>query len=209
MDAAARQALEIELDELRAREEWESAATRAIKGYGPEILGVLRAMHQDDDEAGEVFQQFCEDLWRGLPAFERRASFRTWAYTLARNASHRRRHKERHVKKQLPISLVVSRVAEKVRTQTFEYLRSQVKSSMRQLRESLPEEDQLLLMLRVDKELGWEELAEVMNGAPLDGEALKRESARLRKRFQLVKEKLRELAQAAGILPSPSPSDDQ
>jgi RNA polymerase sigma-70 factor (ECF subfamily) len=198
MDAAGREALERELAELLARADWDGTATRAIVGYGPEILGVLFAMHGNHDEAGEVFAQFCEDLWRGLPGFAGRSTLRTWAYTLARNASHRRRQKERQARRQLPISQVVSRVADKVRTQTFDYLKSQVKSGVRKLRESLPPDDQLLLVLRVDKDLGWDELAEVMNGEPVADR--KREAARLRKRFQLVKERLREMAHKEGLV---------
>ena len=36
---------------------------------------------------------------------------------------------------------------------------------------------------------------------PLEGEALKREAARLRKRFQLLSEKLKELGRREGLLP--------
>jgi RNA polymerase sigma-70 factor, ECF subfamily len=38
------------------------------------------------------------------------------------------------------------------------------------------------------------------DGEPLTGDALKREAARLRKRFQAIKEKLREMAQKEGLL---------
>jgi len=54
----------------------------------------------------------------------------------------------------------------------------------------------MLLVLRVDKGLAWNDLARVMyaeDGPLLDDEGLKREAARLRKRFQHVKERLLEL----------------
>lgn len=57
----------------------------------------------------------------------------------------------------------------------------------------------MLLVLRVDKDLAWNELARVMHpeeAEPLDEEGLKREAARLRKRFQHVKERLLELKKA-------------
>lgn len=51
-------------------------------------------------------------------------------------------------------------------------------------------------MLRVDRDLSWEEIAVILGES---GEAAKA-SARLRKRFQNVKEKLRVLATAQGLL---------
>ena len=73
---------------------------------------------------------------------------------------------------------------------------------MRLLRDHLPTDDQTLLILRVDRDLSWNEVALVMT---YDGEAptddrVKRESARLRKRFELVKDRLRTLAEEEGRL---------
>ena len=78
--------LDEEVRALRDRGEAEAAATRAIKALGPEILGYLGALLHDAGEASEVFSQFAEDLWRGLPAFRFESSLRTWAYKLARAA---------------------------------------------------------------------------------------------------------------------------
>jgi RNA polymerase sigma-70 factor (ECF subfamily) len=54
----------------------------------------------------------------------------------------------------------------------------------------------------VDRALSWNELAMIMapEGEPLSDQALKAESARLRKRFQLVKERLKKLAEQEGLL---------
>jgi RNA polymerase sigma-70 factor (ECF subfamily) len=57
-------------------------------------------------------------------------------------------------------------------------------------------------VLRVDRGLAWDELARVFSEQDLDEEALTREAARLRKRFQLVKEKLKALAEREGIVAS-------
>ena len=53
------------------------------------------------------------------------------------------------------------------------------------------------------RRLSWNDLAQVLHedeGAPLEGAALTREAARLRKRFQLVKERLYEMGREAGLL---------
>jgi RNA polymerase sigma-70 factor (ECF subfamily) len=205
MDADARAALERELTELHRRGDYEAAATRAVRGYGPELLGFLHAILHDADRAGEVFSQLCEDLWRGLPGFAARASFRTWLYTLARHAAWRRLKREQQARRELPLDdcSMVSRVEQEVRAATLPHLRTETRDRLVELRESLPVEDQAVLILRIDRKLDWNDLARVLHeGETLDDAALKRESARLRKRFQLLKERLRERARAEGLLAS-------
>jgi DNA-directed RNA polymerase specialized sigma24 family protein len=66
------------------------------------------------------------------------------------------------------------------------------------LRATLTPEEQSLLTLRVDRELSWREVAEVMaeEGRPADEPAL-------RKRFGRLKEKLAGAARERGLLPDP------
>jgi RNA polymerase sigma-70 factor (ECF subfamily) len=75
-----------------------------------------------------------------------------------------------------------------------------VKSEVRRLREALPRAEQMLLLLRVDKVMEWDDIAAALAEQDLDRDELKREAARLCKRFQLVIERLRELARARGLL---------
>jgi RNA polymerase sigma-70 factor (ECF subfamily) len=91
-------------------------------------------------------------------------------------------------------------IADHVRSSTLVHLRTEVKSEVRRLREELPQAEQMLLILRIDKEMEWDDIAAALAEQDLDADELKRESARLRKRFQLVTEKLRALARARGIL---------
>jgi RNA polymerase sigma-70 factor (ECF subfamily) len=60
----------------------------------------------------------------------------------------------------------------------------------------LSPEDRELLVLRVDRGLAWNDLARVLSeeDGELDGPAITREAARLRKRFQVLKDRLREMA---------------
>ena len=181
---------------------WKEAATEAVSAYGGELLGFLAAVLRDETAAGDVFSQLCEDLWRGLPGFGWRSSFRTWAYTLARNAAMRyRRAPERWRQQQVP-SYELGQVAHQVRTETVQYLRSEVKDQVRRLRDSLDPDDQALLILRVDRGLPWDEVAEVMadEGAPQTSAEKSRRAAALRKRFERVKEQLKQLAREQGLL---------
>ena len=93
-------------------------------------------------------------------------------------------------------------MAQAVRTQTVEFLRTEKRTRLQALRDALPEEDRMLLVLRVDRQLAWNELARILGegGEGLDAQALGREAARLRKRFQLVKDRLRELAKKEGLI---------
>lgn len=182
-----------------------AAATLTLRAFGPEILGVIRALHRDEDEAREVFGAFAHDLWVGLPGFAWACSMRTWAFVLARSASARHRGKTaRRGRVEIAArSSEIEAVAEEVRTGTLPYLRTEARDRFRALREQLSHEEQELLVLRVDRRLDWRDLARVIHdgdGATLDDDVLTREAARLRKRFQLVKDKLREAGRDAGLL---------
>jgi RNA polymerase sigma-70 factor (ECF subfamily) len=167
------------------------------------ILGLLVALHRDEQDAAEVFSTFSEDLWRGLPAFGWQCSFRTWAYVLARNASQRfKKGARRRAGREAPLSehAVISEVVAAVRTETLTFLRTQKRTQLAALRDALSDDDKTLLILRLDKGLAWNDLARVMlgDGAPVGDAELKREAARLRKRFQLVKDRLVTLARRDG-----------
>src|SRR5262249_42480485 len=151
------------------------------------------------EAANDAFSIFCENLWKGLARFEWRSSFRTWAYAIAWHASSRSRRERAGWREVLITDSQVAALAQEVRTGTRSRLRNERRSRLRELRETLPVEAQLLLVLRVERELDWKELARVMNPeAELDEESLARESARLRKRFQSVKERLKALIAADG-----------
>lgn len=194
------------LRELCEAGDFTGATTRFIESYGPEVLRFLMGRLRSESDAWEVFSVFCEDLWRGLPGFAWRSTARAWAYAVARHAQHRflaspHRRAERNL--ELPGSRDLSDAIDRIRTSTELYRRTDVKDRFRQLRERLDEEDQLILILKVDRGLSWLEIASALG--PLEAEPsdadLKREAARLRKRFQLVKKKLRGWAEEEGLLP--------
>lgn len=182
------------------------AATLALRLYGAEILGFLLALTRgDEDRAGDAFSAFSEQLWQGLRGFAWASSLRTWAYAVARRAflaqdRAARRWARRRVP--LPSCPELEEVAAQIRTATLSYLRTERRRQIEELRESLPEEDQTLLILRVDRDLPWQDLARIFLGEEAaTPEALTRESARLRKRFQLVKRRLLELGRERGLFP--------
>jgi RNA polymerase sigma-70 factor (ECF subfamily) len=200
-----RERLERDIQSRCARGDFAGAATSAIRGFGPEIYGFLVGFHQSEQDAAEVFSSWSERVLRGLPGFDWSCSFRTWAYTIARNTSiTHQQDVHRRARAHVPLSEAseVSRVAEQVRTDTAVHLRTESKSRIAALREKLSTEERMLLSLRIDRGLGWEELVRVLHESaePLTDGVMRRESAKMRKRFQSLKAKLAELARGDGLL---------
>jgi RNA polymerase sigma-70 factor, ECF subfamily len=183
--------------------DFSGAATEAIAGYGPELLGFLVALLRDEAEARELFADLCAELWSGIERFEFRSSFRSWAYAVARHLlSHRARARARQGQVRLSEVSEISKLVAKVRTETPIPFRSEIKESVERLRRQLSQEEQALLILRVDRGLSWSEVATVMLGPMRSaGEAeLRRETAACRKRYERITARLRALAEAEGLL---------
>jgi RNA polymerase sigma-70 factor (ECF subfamily) len=206
MEASVRLELEREVREAARRGDVSAAVTRTLRGYGPELLGFLMAMHPNEADASDAFSEVSEALWRGLSTFAWDSSLRTWLYAVVWNVmrTNRRNVARRERRGRRVGDSELEQVALQVRTETLTFLRTEKRTRLQALRDALPEEDRLLLVLRIDRQLPWDDLARVMAetepGAALDGAALTRESARLRKRLQLVKERLRDLAKKEGLL---------
>ncbi len=178
--------------------ELHQAATLAIQGYGPELMGFLVVVLRDPGDAGEVFSDLCVRMWKSLASFRWESSLRTWVYVLARRACHaHRRERASHRDHHVPLSQVPEIDALIVRMRTTSLAQLEKKGTTRadRIRAKLTPDEQMLLTLRLDRELDWRAIARVLS----DAEALAdvdvtREAAGLRKRFERIKEKLRKLA---------------
>jgi RNA polymerase sigma-70 factor (ECF subfamily) len=71
---------------------------------------------------------------------------------------------------------------------------SQVQDVYAEIRRSLDDDDQTLLVLRVDRDLAWRDIAIVLLGEDAATEEVTKKAATLRKQFERVKERLRTLA---------------
>ena len=202
----------ISIEELESRVQaafeagdYDGAASQAIEGYGPELMGFLANLLQDHEQASEVFSQACEDMWVGIRSFQWRSRFRTWAFAVTRRAYQRFLSRERRWGyRQLSAVTEPHVLADKVRTATFPYLRTDVKSRVTALRQQLSTAEQTLLILRVDRNLSWKDVAQIMAGpeAGLEDAEVMRLAAGHRKQFERAKQRLRALAEAAGLLDS-------
>jgi RNA polymerase sigma-70 factor, ECF subfamily len=173
---------------------WAEAATVALEGYGPELYRFLAAITRKGDDATESYARFCEYLWSGLPRFRWASSFRTWAYALARHAWwHEMRDPGRRAERRVPLSdAAVAEIAELVRTRTQTFLRTEKKDQLAALRDRLDPDDQTLLILRVDRDMAWRDIARVIGDLDDDSDAaISKRAAALRKRFERLKADLR------------------
>ena len=135
-------------------------ATEVVRGYGPELLGFLV----------------------GLARWE--SSLRVWAY---RSARHLFIDSTRARAGDVPLSAVPEPTARMVRTTTAAYRRTEVKDALAAARARLDPEEQMLLGLRVEGEMGWRDIARVLGHAEPE---LDRHAAALRKRFERLKARL-------------------
>lgn len=174
-----------------------AATTLVLRVLGPEVHGFLCAVVGESD-GDEVFSLLSERLWRSLATFQGRCSVRTWTYFLARREISRfKRGARRHEIGRQPISQFEDVLAE-VRSKSREALASARREKLLRLRDELPQEDRMTLILRIDRGLSWTDIALAFAEDPehVPEDELKREAARLRKRLQLVKERLKARAQA-------------
>lgn len=178
----------------------DGAMRLALQGYGEEVFSFLVVRMRNEDDANDVFSQACEDLLHTLRTFQWRCSLRTWFYRVARSAATRYQRSPMNRSDRRVALSNVSELVDQVRSRTVAHLRSEVKDRMRALREQLDADEQQLLLLRVDRDLSWNEIAEIIEEDADDEAQIARASARLRQQFQKLKDRLRELAIADGLI---------
>jgi RNA polymerase sigma-70 factor (ECF subfamily) len=194
-----------ELIEARIREAWQRedyhrAAALLIDGYGRQIRNYLAGMLRSRSRVDEAYSMFTVDVLVGLPRFRWECRAKVFAYRLAHNAAYRYLRSERRYER-LPDEVLCDLPAQP-NTRTASYLKTDVKSRMRALRERLSVADQELLTLHVDRELTFKEIARTLleNGLTASDPELEREESRLRSQFRWIKKRLVNLAVAEGLL---------
>ncbi|HEU4536624.1 MAG TPA: sigma-70 family RNA polymerase sigma factor [Polyangiaceae bacterium] len=175
----------------------------ALRALGPEVFGFVVGVLGKDADADEVFVVTSERLWRSLPTFRWHCSIRAWVYAIARHELARFHAAVRPGEtKRLPAAELADAIAEI----TTQWQTAPASVGRRQrlmaLRAELSVDDRALLVLRVDRQLSWHDIALAFVDEPAtchDGERA-REAARLRRRFRLLRAMLAERARAEGLL---------
>jgi RNA polymerase sigma-70 factor (ECF subfamily) len=195
------------MDEALLREHHQAGrhhdlVTTILRELGPHLLGFARSRLHDTTVADDAYASFCLDLWRSMGSFRGQCSFEAWSYLLLRNAVHRTLKRQvRPRRQELGLSQLseIPELLALVKT-TLDGTHAASGDSFASLRAQLDEEEQTLLVLRVDRDLSWKDVALVFLGEQADEAELVRESAKLRQRFQALKVKLARMAKAAGLL---------
>ncbi|MGC3996609.1 MAG: sigma-70 family RNA polymerase sigma factor [Anaeromyxobacter sp.] len=180
---------------LLAAGDHRAAAEAIVRDHGPQILGYLASILRNDADAADVFSQFTEDLWKGLPGFRGECPVRVWAYRLAWHAAVRHLRDPYRARGRRLETTELSRIAEEVRSSVLMGKREARQRGIDRLRSRLAPEEQSLLVLRLDRGLSWREVATVLEE---DGAAV--DEAALRKRFERLKDKLSRMAREEGLL---------
>ncbi len=186
--------VEVEARALAAAGRWNDATALVLRALGPELLSFLIATAGSDTDGHDAFSQCSIDVWRGLPGFRWESSLRAWCYTVARHALRRLQRAPARRRGQPFESDALEALVADVRTRTITMLRTETKDRVRSLRASLPPSDQTLLLLRVDRNLAWREVAQILadEDEVLTEAELVRRAAALRKQFERIKRALRE-----------------
>ncbi len=197
MDRAAREELDAALRGQCEAGDLDGAMTAAVEALGPELFGFLLGLTRDHDRASDVFGATCERMWRGLPAFRWDCPFPVWAYTIARHEFLRSTRTTARERKQVALSQVPSLQAavDRVRTNTPLHQRSEVKQVLAKVRDGLDPDDHMLLGLRLDRKMAWNDIARILGTG--DPATLTKEAAALRQRFARLKDRLRALVRDA------------
>jgi len=187
-------ARDAELRAMVAAGEIDRATEETIRIYGPELVSWLCSILPNEADGYDAFSRASEELWRSFRRFDGRCSIRTWCYMLARHAAFRVRAQPRQHREVL-LSHVPSVLGAVTHVwNTTRAGEQQAQNVYAEIRSQLDDDDQTLLVLRVDRDLAWRDIAIVMLGEDSDPDAVTRKAATLRKQFERVKERLRELA---------------
>ena len=169
-----------------------------IRRYAAEVRAFLRSRTGSRHSMEDVYSAFSEDVWKGLPKLRSDKHLRTWLYVVARNAlSRHARYKQRWRLRHTSSGLETAPAELRQSYGTREGNIAQLSPLLAELSEA----DRQLLDQRLVKSMAWRDIALASARAAGDTTeaCVTRESARLRKRYQLLVLSLRQrAAQRAG-----------
>lgn len=175
----------------------DQAAKVALEAYGKEILGWLCGVC-GDLTAQEIYQGFSNELPGELWAYRGQFAFRPWLYGIARKTAFRKLRSPSRQDSPLGGSVLPSPGENLSDNRTW--AKTQINNSaFARLRDRLDPEERMVLILRVDRRMSWEDVARVMEN-PATGDTLRESATRLRRYFHRTRERLREMAIAEGLL---------
>jgi RNA polymerase sigma-70 factor, ECF subfamily len=130
-----------------------------VMKYQKQIYALLYRMVGNREDASDLLQKAFVKAFIGLKSFERRSTFKTWLYQIAINLA-KNVYRDRARFEQVSIDDVII----KRNPRTLETLiQNESKLMLREALNNLPEKQRLTVMLRVQQEKKFEEIAKIMN----------------------------------------------
>jgi RNA polymerase sigma-70 factor (ECF subfamily) len=177
-----------------------SAENGRYDGHGVRVFGYLRAIMKNDRDAKEVFAKFSRLVHKDIGSCPSDGSLKSWLYGIAYRVMVEHM-KERKTRCDFQFARTEQR-ASHARASIDRWDQSSVKDVLRELCSQLPENQQTIFILRVDRNMDWEELARVFLNAQefAEPEILQFVVCHLKTQFNRAKEKVHTLAAAKVLL---------
>lgn len=148
-----------DLDLINRTEAGERDAFNAlVLKYQKPLYSLLYRMVSSHEDASDILQKTFVKAFTGLGSFERRSSFKTWLYQIAINLA-KNVYRDRSRAVHIPIDDVVIRRDPKT---LDSLIRKESRRMLKDSLSSLPEKQRLTLMLRVQEEKKFDEIAGIM-----------------------------------------------
>ncbi len=129
-----------------------------VRKYQKSLYAMIYRMVGNQEDASDLIQKAFIKAFTGLKSFERRSTFKTWLYQIAINLA-KNVYRDRARIEQVSIDNIII----KRHPRTLEALIiNENRQLLRQALAGLPEKQRLTLMLRVQNEKKFEEIAKIM-----------------------------------------------
>lgn len=130
-----------------------------VRKHQKQLYSLLYRMVSDADDAADLVQKTFVKAFTGINGFERRSSFRTWLFQIAINLA-KNLYRDRSRMRQVPIDdVVLSRNPGTVES----LIRKETRIRLRGAVAELPEKQRLTVMLRIQEQKTFEEIAEILS----------------------------------------------
>jgi RNA polymerase sigma-70 factor (ECF subfamily) len=168
----------------------QAARACAVEAYGPQVLGFLVTMLRSERDARFVFDDACSAFGAQVASLEPRFSFRTWLYALARRAAGDfRRPSTPPPPTPAPAPSPDEDPSDAIPpSRTESWGPPSPPGTPAAIRDGLTAEDRALLVLRIDRGMTWDEIAQIFGASDLEA------------RFRALVDEIRAQAAAAGLL---------
>ncbi len=176
------------------------AAEKALRIYGGEIRGWLYRRFQCHDTVNDMYSTFSLYFWTWFPSFKWESSLRTWMYSIARRVCYSSLTRHHEPLSQLPQNLSALIIKENKTITTYKH--PDIDAAYQNLIDQfLNQEEKDLLVWRIDRQMSWNEIAQILSDEGfLDESELKKRATAIRVQFSRIKSKLREAAIEKGFL---------